>query len=146
MRVSVAVGTTTMCRMVAPMRHQKWPSEQLLLPQPPPHLAGHVKQTAELKDPSRKYYTRKGSGSAAIASTLFSGVKRTLRLRRRQICPVGAMLRRGSVHERPVQGEQKGRANEDESDLSEEKEALRRARLSRQITEERIEKAFCLAM
>eukprot|EP01043_Picozoa_sp_COSAG02_P053601 COSAG02_NODE_5942_length_3926_cov_2.792004_1_plen_231_part_00 len=113
------------------------------LPHLPPQLAGHVKRTAELKEPGRKNVRAKGSQDRQpLLPLLFSGVNADADAEAATFLPAGGrhIAARKRTREASSGSKQEGRANEDESDLSEEMEALRRARLSRQITEDRIGK------
>ena len=115
------------------------------LQHPPQQRAGHAKQTAGLQEPGRKHAREKGThldkDRQPLLPLLFSGMNSDAEAP--VFLPAGG--RHIAARKRALtaisKGPQEGRANEEDSELAEEMEALRRARLSRQIMEERIGKA-----
>eukprot|EP01043_Picozoa_sp_COSAG02_P053535 COSAG02_NODE_5924_length_3938_cov_4.300078_4_plen_197_part_00 len=144
MSVSVADGDghPVSCATDTPAEHGQ---ANEFLQHPLSQCAGHAKQIARLQEPGRKHAREKGSqldkDRQPLLPMLFSGMSPDAEAA--VFLPAGGhhVAARKRTLTASSEGEQEGRATEEDSELAEEMEALRRARLSRQITEERISKA-----
>ena len=131
-RVSVAVGDDVGSGNGAASEYDQ---ADVLLPHLPPQLGRQAKRVVGRQDPGQKHAREKGvllgGGRQPLLPLLFSGVE--------------GEGRKGTHHavsrqEGQQTSDRHTTASEEESDLAEEMDALRRARLSRQITEERLGK------